>query len=341
MDIFARRPAADREAYFREAAARVGLPPHVIEKDFWVCWTLKRLFSLECLKENLLFKGGTSLSKAYRLIRRFSEDIDISIRRDSLGFGGERDPANPELSGKAQVRQKEALAEAAKLKIAQDVLPELTQVIADQSLGQEWTLTEDKSDPDQQSLAFAYPRTVLTGAATAYIAPSVKIEFGARSDHWPAEIRKVQSYIAEAIPDALQESTVEVKVMDARRTFWEKATILHQLAHLPTDKLFPPRYSRHYCDVAEMITSRVGEEAANDEQLLKAVVEHKQTFYRSAWANYSSATRGTLLLLPPKERVGDLSKDLASMREMFFDGPPEVKQVLQTLDDWLSTFNHA
>ena len=75
----------------------MGLPPHVIEKDFWVCWTLKRLFSLESLKENLLFKGGTSLSKAYRLIRRFSEDIDISIQRDSLGFGGEM-PRNCEFS---------------------------------------------------------------------------------------------------------------------------------------------------------------------------------------------------------------------------------------------------
>lgn len=275
MDTFARLPSADRQAYFGEAAARMGLPPHVIEKDFWVCWTLKRLFSLECLKENLLFKGGTSLSKAYRLIRRFSEDI------------------------------------------------------------------EDKSDPDLQSLAFVYPRTGLTLAATAYIAPSVKIEFGARSDHWPAEIKKVQSYMAEAIPDAVQESNVEVKVMDVRRTFWEKATILHQLAHLPADKPFPARYSRHYCDAAEMITLKVGEEAANNEQLLKAVVGHKQTFYRSAWANYSSATRGTLRLLPPKERVGDLSKDLASMREMFFDRPPELKQVLQTLDDWLSTFNRA
>src|SRR6266567_4420081 len=169
MDTFARRPAVDRATYFREAAARMGLPPHVIEKDFWVCWTLKRLFSLESLKENLLFKGGTSLSKAYRLIHRFSEDIDISIRRESLGFGAERDPANPELSRKEQARQKEALADAAKLKIAQEVLPELDQMIADQAFGQEWTLAEDQSDPDQQSLAFGYPRTDLTLAATAYL----------------------------------------------------------------------------------------------------------------------------------------------------------------------------
>lgn len=341
MDTFARRPAVDRTTYFREAAARMGLPPHVIEKDFWVCWTLKRLFSLESLKEHLLFKGGTSLSKAYRLIHRFSEDIDISIRRDSLGFGGENDPANPELSTKARTRQIDALAHAAKLRIFDKVFPELDQVIKNQGLKESCTLAKDDTDPDQQSLAFAYPRTELTQGATAYLRPSVKIEFGARSDHWPAEIKEVQPYLAEAIPDAMQESKIEVKVMDVRRTFWEKATILHQLAHLPADKPFPARYSRHYSDVAEMITSKVGDEAANDEQLLKAVVDHKQTFYRSAWANYSTAKKGTLRLLPSEERVADLSKDLESMREMFFGQPPDLHQVLPILGDWQSTYNRA
>lgn len=341
MDTFARRPAVDRATYFTEAAARMGLPPYVIEKDFWVCWTLKRLFSLKSLKENLLFKGGTSLSKAYRLIHRFSEDIDISIRRDSLGFGGENDPANPKLSNRARTRQVDALADAAKLQIFEKVSPDLNEMIRNQGLKENCTLTKDDTDPDQQSLAFAYPRTELTRDATAYLRPSVKIEFGARSDHWPAEIKEVQPYLAEAIPDAMQQSMTEVKVMDVRRTFWEKATILHQLAHLPTDKPFPMRYSRHYCDVAEMVTSKVAAGAANDEELLKAVVDHKQTFYRSAWATYSTAKRGTLRLHPPAERVADLSKDLESMREMFFDGPPELNQVLQILGDWLSAFNRA
>ena len=341
MDTFARRPAVDRATYFREAAARMGLPPHAIEKDFWVCWTLKRLFSLESLKDHLLFKGGTSLSKAYRLIHRFSEDIDISIQRESLGFGGEKDPANPKLSNKARTRQVDALADAAKSQIFERVSPELDKMIQSQRLTEDWTLTKDDTDPDQQSLAFAYPRTELTPDPAAYLRPSVKIEFGARSDHWPAEIKEVQPYLAEAIPDAMQEPKIEVKVMDVRRTFWEKATILHQLAHLPADKAFPARYSRHYSDVAELITAKVADQAANDEELLKAVVEHKQTFYRSAWANYPTAKKGTLQLLPPKERVADLAKDLESMREMFFDRPPELKEVLQILTDWLTTFNRA
>jgi Nucleotidyl transferase AbiEii toxin, Type IV TA system len=339
MDTFARLPAAEREKYFREAAARMGLPPFLMEKDFWVCWTLKRLFSLESVTENLLFKGGTSLSKVYRVIRRFSEDIDVSIRRDSLGFGGEADPANPELSGKAQRRQEKALAEAAKSKITHEILPELKEMIARQAMKEEWTLTEDPSEPDQQSLVFAYPRTSLTQTATAYLLPTVKIEFGARSDHWPAEIKVVQPYLAETIPHALHDANIQVKAMDVRRTFWEKATILHQMAHLPHDKGFPSCYSRHYCDTAEMITSKVADAAARDEELLKAVVAHKQTFFRSAWANYATATKGTLRLLPPEERLPDLRKDLASMREMFFDAPPELNQVLRILRGWESAFN--
>jgi hypothetical protein len=341
MDTFARRPAADRATYFREAAARMGLPPHVIEKDFWVCWTLKRLFLLESLKEHLLFKGGTSLSKAYRLIHRFSEDIDISIRRDSLGFGGEKDPANPDLSNKERSRRLDALADAVRSEIFEKVMPELERMIRNQGLDEDWTLTKDGTDPDQHSLAFAYPRTELTQDATAYLRPSVKIEFGARSDHWPAEIKEVQPYLAEQIPDAMQEAKVEVKVMDVRRTFWEKVTILHQLAHLPADKAFPARYSRHYSDVAELITAGVADQAANDEALLEAVVEHKQMFYRSAWADYPTAKKGTLQLLPPKDRIPDLAKDLDSMREMFFDRPPDLDQVLKTLDDWSATFNRA
>ena len=173
-------------------------------------------FSLQSLKEHLLFKGGTSLSKAYRLIHRFSEDIDISIQRESLGFGGEQDPANPKLSNKARTRQVDALADATKSQIFEKVSPELDQMIGNQGLNEDCTLTKDDTDPDQQSLAFAYPRTELTQDATAYVRPSVKIEFGARSDHWPAEIKEVQSYLAEAIPDAMHESRTEVKVMDVQ-----------------------------------------------------------------------------------------------------------------------------
>ena len=92
MENFARLPAAERKVYFIETANRIGIKPELVEKDFWVCWTLQKLFALPEIGSHLTFKGGTSLSKAYRIIQRFSEDIDITISREFLGFGGEHDP---------------------------------------------------------------------------------------------------------------------------------------------------------------------------------------------------------------------------------------------------------
>lgn len=337
MDTFATFPATEREVYFQQAAANLGLPPHVIEKDFWVCWTLKRLFALECVGDELLFKGGTSLSKVYGLIRRFSEDIDLSIHRASLGFKGESDPAG--LTGKPFKRANVALGDAARAKIMGEILPELKMTIR-ALLGDEgWRLEPDASDPERQSLAFVYPVTGLTPDTTAYLRPAVKIEFGARADHEPSERKTVHPYLAEALPDALDEPEAAVKVISAVRTFWEKATILHQMAHLAPGKTFPARYSRHYCDIVAMIEGGVGETAARDEALLAEVVAHKIAFYTAKWASYETAVRGSLRLLPEKGRFGEIERDLESMREMFFDAPPKIDALIATLAKWQANFN--
>ena len=257
MDDLAKQSPAERGTYFMQAATELGLTPSIIEKDFWVCWILKRLFNLECVENHLLFKGGTSLSKAYKLIRRFSEDIDLSIHRASLGFEGKKDPATPGLSNKLRNRMIEALGMEARAKIQNEIQPELKELIREQLGSDEWNLERDPTDPDGQSLAFAYPRTSLTPETSAYIRPAVKIEFGARSDHWPAESKTLKPYVAEALPDAMEQVEVIVKAMSARRTFWEKATILHQMAHLPDHRQFPDRYSRHYADLSAMVTAQV------------------------------------------------------------------------------------
>jgi hypothetical protein len=337
MDIFATLPADEREVYFQQAAADLGMPAHVVEKDFWVCWTLRRLFALDCVGDDLLFKGGTSLSKAYGLIRRFSEDIDISIHRASLGFGGETDPAT--LRGKPFKRTNQALGEAAQKKIFGEIQPELEGALRHHLGGERWRLESDASDPEGQSLAFVYPATALTPEAAAYLRPAVKIEFGARADHEPAERKPVRPYLADALPDALDDPDTEVKVISAVRTFWEKATILHQMAHLSAEKKFPVRYSRHYCDLAAMIDGGIGERAAADENLLAKVVAHKVEFYAAKWASYETAVGGTLRLLPPENRFREIGRDLDSMREMFFDTPPTIEAVIETLRTWETEFN--
>lgn len=343
LDTFAQLPASEHEAYFTEAAARLGLPPHVVEKDFWVCWTLKRLFSLDGIGDTLLFKGGTSLSKVHGLIRRFSEDIDVSIHREFLGFSGADDPLHPDLSNKQRDKLKHELSEAARFFIAGKIEPSLRasmEAVLPVDPARPWSLVPDESDTDDQSLAFNYPTTRHTQSAAAYLRPVVKIEFGARSDHWPAETRPVQPYLVDAIPESMEEPNVKVKTMEATRTFWEKATILHQHSHLPQDKPFPARYSRHYTDLAVMINAGVGDIAADREDLLEAVVRHKVAFYRQAWARYEDAKRGTLRLLPAEKNMTDLKKDLASMREMFFDEPPSFESVIETLTKWETRYNH-
>lgn len=342
MDTFAQLPAAEQEAYFTEAANRLGLPPHVVEKDFWVCWSLKRAFTLDGISDTLLFKGGTSLSKVHGLIRRFSEDIDLSIHREFLGFKGSGDPLHPELSNKQREKLKNELSQAARSFIADKIEPALRasmEAILPADPARPWSLVPDESDADDQSLAFVFPTTGLTQSAAAYLRPTVKIEFGARSDHWPAETKPVQPYLVDAIADSLEDPIVNVKTMEATRTFWEKATILHQHAHLPEGKPFPARYSRHYTDLAAMIHAGVGVQASAREDLLEAVVRHKTAFYRQAWAHYETAKRGTLRLLPAEQNMEDLKKDLSSMREMFFDTPPSFESVIETLTSFENTFN--
>ena len=307
------------------AARQLGVAASILEKDYWVCRTLGALFALPELGEHLVFKGGTSLSKAYRLIDRFSEDVDVSLHREFLGFGP---PAEPEAAaGKEQRRRLEALQEACTKTIHVRLRPALAASMH-QQLGEEtaWSIEIDAEDP--QTLLFYYPQA---GAASlAYIQPSVRIEFGARSDRWPSEPQKIRSYLSEALNQPLGQATVQT--LAAERTFWEKATLLHAEAHRDPGQSMPARYARHYHDLARMALSPVAERALADVELRKRVVTHKSVYFRSAWARYDLAVPATFRLLPPPARRAELIHDHQSMKQMFFRPPPEINEVLKTLE---------
>lgn len=146
MDAFALTPAGERAELFSETAARRGVAALIVEKDFWVCWTLKRLFALQ-RAAGIIFKGGTSLSKAYGLIERFSEDIDISIDRAALGFAGERDPAREGLSATKRRALLDDLHRAASAYVADAPLPRLTGSFGVALGDQSWSLSVDRADP--------------------------------------------------------------------------------------------------------------------------------------------------------------------------------------------------
>lgn len=338
MDAFAQLPASERRIYFEQTAARLGVSPQIIEKDFWVCWTLKQLFALPDIGPNLIFKGGTSLSKVFKIIERFSEDIDISIERGFLGFGGDNEPEAGG-SNKEKQRRIEALKAACQRKIEGDLLPALTKVIQSNTLhAEKWRLRPDDSDPDGQTLLFEYPQTSLPGTA-GYLRQAVKIEMGARADHWPCETKPITPYVAEEFPKAFQGSSCTVKVLSAERTFWEKATILHAEYYRPSDKAMPDRFSRHYCDFYELIKKGVAKRAETQLELLARVAQHKSLFFKSSWARYGEATRGTLRIIPPEQRLNPLREDYRRMQEMFFGTPPEFNAMINALRQWESDFN--
>lgn len=326
MDKVALLPAGDRAALFGETGAGRGVADTIIEKDFWVCWTLRRLFGLpRDGTPTLVFKGGTSLSKAFGAIRRFSEDIDMSFDRAELGYTGDRDPEMVGISRKQAERLIDELVADVERHIATELLPALRATIAEQ-LGEpangEWTLEIDASDA--QTINFHYP-TALTATeykGMAYITPRVKLELGARGDPWPTEEKIIRPYAADDYPDFFEEPDTRVTVLSARRTFWEKATALHAEAHRPAKSPTPQYFSRHYYDLAMLLDTDEGKAAATDFEQLAQVVKHKATFFRSGWASYDTARPGTLQLLPNETRMKDLRADYRAMAPMMFDEIP-------------------
>ncbi|MCC6242535.1 MAG: nucleotidyl transferase AbiEii/AbiGii toxin family protein [Gemmatimonadaceae bacterium] len=344
MDKVALLPPKDRAALFGETGAGRGVANTIIEKDFWVCWTLKRLFGMPG-NDNvaLVFKGGTSLSKAFGAIRRFSEDIDLTFARADLGFTGSRDPARGDISRKKADQLIEDLMREVQTHIRESLLPKLRGAIA-QQLGaptdRNWSLEID--DADAHTVNFHYP-TVLSEAeygSIAYISPRVRLEFGARGDPWPSEARVIRPYAADDYPDFFVDADVSVTVLAAQRTFWEKATALHAEAHRPADSATPPYFSRHYYDLATLLNTAEGKAAAADYDLLATVAKHKAAFFRSSWASYHTACPGTIRLLPDAARIDDLRTDYRAMAPMMFDErPPAFDEILATLQRLQETIN--
>ncbi|MDD2830359.1 MAG: nucleotidyl transferase AbiEii/AbiGii toxin family protein, partial [Sulfuricurvum sp.] len=164
-----------------------------------------------------------------------------------------------------------------------------------------------------------------------YLRPEILLEIGPLASWLPYGEYAVQSFASEEFPALFTNPICNVKAIVAERTFWEKATILHQEANRPLDKAMLPRYSRHYYDLAMMAQSHVKEAALRDLNLLETVVAFKQQFYPSAWANYESAKAGSLKLVPPQERITELTKDYDAMRSMIFGNYPSLNEIITIL----------
>lgn len=329
MDKFIHLSDKDRRAYFEVAAADLNVMPQLIEKDFWVCWILKILFSLPESGGHLTFKGGTSLSKCYDVIRRFSEDVDVSIERTFLSSKASIEPDKDE-SNKENQRRLERLQVACKERISSTLIPELQKSIAKVLTAKKsWELELGSKDALGQTVLFTFPHS-LTSSVESYVKSAVKIEFGSRADHWPVEKMTVTPYVANVSGDVSIEGAL-VRVLAAERTFWEKATILHMIHNYPEGKNVPPRMSRHYYDLFAMVDTPIYKKSLEKIALLKNVSEHKALFFKANWAHYEEAKPGSLRLLPRDKQINRLKADYRQMQEMFFEDPPSFDNILERL----------
>lgn len=329
MDKVANLSNRQRQELFGQTGANRGFHPAIAEKDFWVCWVLMKLFSSDVLAQQLVFKGGTSLSKAHHLIHRFSEDIDLVLNWELLGYGPGGDDAWKEMPSNTQLDRlnREFNSRAADY-IANQLLPLVSQLLSTCP-----AVRAVVSATDPQVVEIRYPTEFTLQA----IRPEVKLEIGPLASWVPSGRYLIRPFAADEFPSLFDVPACHVTAITAQRTFWEKATILHQQAHRTTP--MPAGYSRHYYDLHQLAKSPVGEEALSDLNMLSDVVTFKQRFYRSSWARYDLAKPGSFRLIPEQAGQKTLQADYRNMRPMFFTTPPTWDEIMLSLGQLEATIN--
>lgn len=325
MDHVASLSSRERSDLFSETAAKRGMTPAVVEKDFWVTWTLGKLFGDNDLSPLLMFKGGTSLSKVFHLIERFSEDIDLILDWRVLTV---EDP-EAERTKSQQQKLNEEINETAQRYINEELFPKIADHV---------TPVCDCSsvEEDPYALNIRYPAAF----EDRYLRPEVRLEIGPLASWVPFAEYTIRPYAAEEFPEVFQNPDCMVKAIKAERTFWEKATILHHEAHRPETSSQPSRYSRHYYDMAKMASAGVKATALADTNLLESVAEFKHRFYPRAWARYDLAKPGTLKLVPTGHVLKSIKDDYRAMRDMIFGEYTDFDDIisnLQQLEDEINS----
>lgn len=329
---------------FDTTAARLGTTSQMVEKDFWVCWTLDALFhGLPDGGPRLLFKGGTSLSKGFGLISRFSEDIDVTVFRDDIGAHATIAELEA-LSGNKRRARLDAITDACKAYIHGPMREALIDILKERLTAAglkagSGRVDPDEADPDGQTLLVWYPATT---PRSDYVRAAIKIESGAKSALDPNRGVPIKPYVDDDLP-ALNLTVPAVRTVEPERTFWDKVVILHGLRRW-FDKRGElkgggQRVSRHYYDLHRLTQEAVGTTAAGDLDLGADCVAHARMFFNRPDFDLSSAAPGSLALMPHDSMVDELRTDYRAMTGMIFGKPPAFDEVLasiQTLEGKLN-----
>jgi hypothetical protein len=344
-DTFLAAAANDRRDAFIAAGRRLGAAEQNIEKDFWVCWTLDALFNrLPNGGPRLLFKGGTSLSKAFGLISRFSEDIDVTVFRDDLGEGASVDQLEA-MSGKKRKEKLEAIRDACQAYIAGPLLTQLagllTTSLARASIATASARVElDADDDGRQTLLLWYPS--VTAATGGYVRPAVKIESGAKSALDPHRPVRISPYVAAEV-DGIELDVANVTTVDAARTFWDKVVILHGLSRwferrgeLRGGR---QRVSRHDYDLHRLLSEDVAATALANADLGRDCVRHARMFFNSPDLDLAAAEPGSFVLRPTNAMLDPLRRDYIAMTGMIFGDAPAFEAVITSIAELETRLN--
>ncbi|MYE11729.1 MAG: nucleotidyl transferase AbiEii/AbiGii toxin family protein [Gammaproteobacteria bacterium] len=297
--------ARERADILRTVAARSGRAAVILEKDIWVCWVLQALFSAPD-PHPMAFKGGTSLSKVFGVIDRFSEDVDITL--DYRAFNDGFDPFANDAS-RNQIRRFTERLRGRVAGYVHDVVAPVLDAAAERLAAD--GRHEIHVDDTGETIRFAYPTAL--EEPYSYVRSEVLLEFGGRNVIDPNEEHVVVPDMA-ALARELDYPVAEVTVLSPARTFWEKATLIHVECHRRRLASHPDRLSRHWFDLACLAVHDVGRAALSDRRLLEDVVRHKKVFFHAGYANYDRCLDGRLRLVPDDDELPSLRSDYDAMR---------------------------
>lgn len=301
---------ADQIELFTQIGVQTNLPPSAIEKDAWVSLILRMIFTSETAN-HFIFKGGTSLSKAFNLIQRFSEDIDLGIDRQYLGFEGDL--------SKGQIRK---LRKACHSFVSQELTGLLKEQFNRYGVHERLyeIVVENAQISDQEPETIRVNYQSLFGEIT-YLPPRVLIEVSARSLIEPNQEAEIESLIDQYYPNTdFSEGVFTVNATNPQKTFLEKLILLHEEFEKPVEKIRHLRMSRHFYDLGQILDSEYGQEALKNSELFKSIINHRKVFTPMKTTDYEALTLHSLQIRPPFGHLGNYKSDYLEMQSSMIYG---------------------
>lgn len=328
MERWYNESAVDKKIAYEQIGERINLPAYAVEKDWWVVQTLTLLLKTE-IGKHLVFKGGTSLSKAWGVIERFSEDIDLAADRSFYNFEGDLNKS-----------KRTSLRKIAKTYTTETLFPELKNMFLDAGLiDVDLQIGEIiSSDQDPVIIHVNYPNVI---DSPGYIQPHVQIEIGCRSLFEPNESRAIISFVDEQYPTAkFSQEPIQIPTVIPTRTFLEKIFLLHEEFQRPKEKIRVNRLSRHLYDVFQLIRTDYGKQALEDKELYSTIVKHRQSFSRVGGVDYNLHQPQTINPLPPESMLLEWEADYKTMQEQMIPGnSPNFKDLMNELSNLKEKMN--